>query len=174
MNWRVSIFIEKGTSNSQGLVEDIILINEWSKRIKLFLRVRCIICSYLCYNKHTCPLTESVLLLFLARIDNRVVLPAPEGPMIAKAVPGSQYPLQLLRIWVSLDLALTLSQDKMMPLFFLFAITIEINIRSSDIDIKTSWKIKKLFEISFQYAAFVPYRYVSCFIPSSVHDLSFY
>lgn len=35
---------------------------------------------------------------FLAKIDKSVVLPAPDAPIIAKVLPGVQYPLILLRI----------------------------------------------------------------------------
>ena len=38
-------------------------------------------------------------LLFPAKMDNNVVFPAPEGPIIANIEPGWQYPLLFERIY---------------------------------------------------------------------------
>ena len=61
-------------------------------------------------NAHTSPVTCNSGPYFFARMERRVVLPAPDGPIIARVVPGKAKPVTPLRMVRSATEALTLSQ----------------------------------------------------------------
>ncbi len=67
--------------------------------------------SIICGDLYLRWLTSLVMVregLFLFdKSDNRVVFPAPDGPMMASISPGWQYPSELLRISLSLTTAET-------------------------------------------------------------------
>lgn len=61
--------------------------------IKLFLIINDSIGCDLNFLRITSPVTSIFYYLLAARIDSKVVLPAPEGPIMARQLPGEQYPV---------------------------------------------------------------------------------